>query len=106
MVAMLVGDEDAIERLRGDAEIFQTRDDLARAQPAIHEEAASIGLDEGAIARAAATEDGETEHTQFKTARREFAICDSEKINPRRVPPYGSGFFVSMSEKMCNFLAS
>ena len=40
----------------------QPRDDLPRAQARVHEQAAFVGRDERAVARAAAAQDGEGKH--------------------------------------------
>ena len=62
MIAMFVGEEDAIELLGSDAALLESEDDLARAQSAIDQNSAMIGRDQGAVSGTAAAEHGQTEH--------------------------------------------
>ncbi len=62
MVAVLMGEKQAIELLRGHAALFEPDDDLARAQSAIDKNSAVTGGNEGAIPGAAAAEHCQAEH--------------------------------------------
>jgi hypothetical protein len=62
MIAVLVGEEDAIELRRGDPALLEPDDDLPRAQSSINENPAMISRDKGAISGAAAAEHRQTEH--------------------------------------------
>ena len=69
MIAMLVGEEDAIELPRADSALFEPEDELARAQAAIDQKPAMIGRDERAISSAAAAEHGQCEHASISSGR-------------------------------------
>ena len=69
VIAMLVGEEDAIELARRDSALFEAKDELARAQAAIDQEPAMIGRDERAISGAAAAEHGQCEHASISSGR-------------------------------------
>ena len=58
MIAVLVGQEHAIELGRRDPALLEPNHDLPRAQSAIDQNPAVIGRDERAISRAAAAEHG------------------------------------------------
>ena len=62
MIAMFVGEQDAVEFVRRDPAEREPEDELARTQPAIDEQAAMLGRDQRAVPRAAAAEHGESEH--------------------------------------------
>ena len=62
VVAVLVGEQDAVEFLGFDPGLFQAHDDLARAQARVDQQSALVGGDERTVARAAAAQDGEGEH--------------------------------------------
>ena len=62
VIAVFVREQDAIELFGRHAALFETQNDLARAQSAIDENFAVIGRDQRAIPGAAAAEHGETEH--------------------------------------------
>ena len=68
MIAVLMGKQDAIEVFGRDAALFETEDELTRAQPAIYENFAMIRRDERAIPGTAAAEHGETEHAPYLAA--------------------------------------
>src|SRR6266850_1419501 len=65
MVAVLVGQENAVEFVRGKPAEREPEEELARAQAAIDEQPAMIGRDQRAIARASAAEHGQTEHARY-----------------------------------------
>ena len=69
VIAMFVGEEDAVELRGSDSALFEPHDDLACAQPAIDQEPAMIGRDERAISRAAAAEHGQSEHRWISSGR-------------------------------------
>ena len=73
MIAVLMGKQDAIEVIGRHAALFETEDDLTRAQPAIDENFAMIGCNESAIPGTAAAEHGETEHAPYLEAMFRFA---------------------------------
>ena len=62
MVAMLMGKQNPIELLRGDAALFEAQANLTRAQPAIDKKFAVIGCDQRTVPGAAAPEHRHTEH--------------------------------------------
>ena len=62
MIAVLVGEEHAIELLGRDSALLETQDELPRAQAAIDEKPAMIGRDQRAVSRAPAAEHRQTEH--------------------------------------------
>ena len=62
MIAMFVGEEDAIELFGRDSALGEAQDELPRAQSAIDQHPAMIGRDERAVSRAPAPEHGQTEH--------------------------------------------
>lgn len=70
VIAVLVGEENAIEFLRVDAAQREPLADLQAAQSPIDQDASLGRLDEGAIARAAAAEDGEMKHRLCFATRR------------------------------------
>ena len=65
MIAMFVGEQDAIELVRGDAALGEAQDKLARAQPAVDEQTAMLGRDERAVSRAPAPEHRQTKHARL-----------------------------------------
>jgi hypothetical protein len=65
VIAMLVGQEHAVELRRSDSALLEAPDNLARAQAAIDEKPAMIGRDERAISRAPAAEHRQTEHDRL-----------------------------------------
>jgi hypothetical protein len=73
MIAVLVGKQNAIELRGRNAALFESQDELARAQPAIDENFAVIGSHERAVPGAAAAEHGETEHAPYLAAMLRFA---------------------------------
>jgi hypothetical protein len=64
MVAMFVGEKHTIELVRCDPALFEPKDELSRAETAVHEQSAMIGRDERAISGTAAAEHGQTEHAR------------------------------------------
>ena len=64
MIAVLVGEKNAVELFRPDAAKFEPEDELARAQSAVDQEPAMIGRKQGRIPRAAAPEHREAEHSR------------------------------------------
>ena len=73
VIAMFVGEKDAIQLLDTDSAKFESRKDLARAQASIDEQPAVVGRDERAIPGAPAAEHGETEHVRSLLHRRRCA---------------------------------
>ena len=67
---MFVGEENPVEFVRRNPAKLKSQNELARAQSAIYQQPAMIGGDERAVSRAAATEDGETEHARYLANRR------------------------------------
>ena len=64
VIAMFVGEENAIELVGSDAALGQAQDKLARAQAAIDEQPAMIGRDERAVPGAPAPEHRQCEHVR------------------------------------------
>ena len=64
VIAMFVGEEDAVELVGSETALFQPQNNLARAQPAIHQQLAVIRRNQGAVSRAAAAKHGQTEHAR------------------------------------------
>ena len=62
MIGVFVREKHAIELLRDDAALLETQHQLPRAQPAIDENFAMIGCDQGAVSRAPAAEHGQAKH--------------------------------------------
>ena len=60
-----MGEEDAIELVRGDSALGQTQNKLARAQAAVDQQPAMIGRDERAVSGAPAPEHRQTEHVRL-----------------------------------------
>ena len=69
VIAVLVGEKNAVELVRGDPAQREPEHELARAQSAIDEQPAMIGCDERAISGAAAPEHGQTEHPRYVATR-------------------------------------
>ena len=65
VIAMFVGEENAIELVGSDAALGQAQDKLARAQAAINQQPAMIGRDERAVPRAPAPEHRQSEHVRL-----------------------------------------
>ena len=65
MIAMLMRQEHAVDLFRRDAALLEPEHHLTRAQPAIDQDLAVLGRYQGAVPRAAAAEDGETEHARY-----------------------------------------
>jgi hypothetical protein len=78
MIAMLVGEQNPIELFKGDTALFETQDDLARAQSAVDENFTMIGRDECAISGTATAEHGETEHAPYLAAMLRDAQINSQ----------------------------
>ena len=70
MIAVLMGEEDAIELGRGDPALLESDHDLPRAQSAIDQNPAVIRRDERAISSAAAAEHGQGEHRSISSGHR------------------------------------
>jgi len=88
MIAMLVGEEHAIELGRRDPALFEPDHDLPRAQPAVHKNPAMIGSDQRAIPRAAAAEHGQSEHRSISSGRRRVSqIGNGIRAERMRVIP-------------------
>ena len=64
--------------LGGDAESGEAFGRLPRAQAGVHQEAAGVGRDQGAVARAAAAQNGEGEHAVNKPEIRVSCKMDAE----------------------------
>jgi hypothetical protein len=62
VISVFVRQHNAVELLGRDATLFQTQNDLPRAETSINENLAVIGGDQGAVSRAPATEHGQAEH--------------------------------------------
>jgi len=62
MITMLVGEQNAIELIWGDAALLEAEDNLPRAQPTVDQQSTMIGGDQCAVPRAATPEHGQTEH--------------------------------------------
>ena len=84
VVAVLVREQHAVEFLGAEARLFQAHDDLARAQARVDQQPAVVGGQEGAVARAAAAQDGEGEHacvlsshhcSRAQTRKSDFRRC-------------------------------
>ena len=69
VIAVFMGQKHAIELVRRNSALSETKNQLARAQSTIDEEPAMIGRDEGAISCAAAAEHRETEHRPISNGR-------------------------------------
>ncbi len=65
MIAVLMGEENAIELGWRDPALLEPDNDLARAQSAIDQNPAVIGRNQRAISRAAAAEHGQSEHARL-----------------------------------------
>ena len=65
VIAMFVGEEDAIELVGSDSALGEAQDKLARAQSAVDQQPAMIGRDERAVSRAPAPEHRQTEHVRL-----------------------------------------
>ena len=69
LMSMFVREEDAIEFVRLNSALGQAENELARAQPAINQQPAMIGRDQGAGPSAPAPEHGEAKHGRLLTKR-------------------------------------
>jgi hypothetical protein len=67
VIAVLVGEEHAIELPRSDSALLEAQDELARAQSAIDQQPAMIGRDQRAVSGAAAAEHRQSEHVRLVT---------------------------------------
>jgi hypothetical protein len=65
VIAMFVGEEDAIELVGSDSALLEAQDELARTQSAIDQQPAMIGRDERAVSRAPAPEHRQSEHVRL-----------------------------------------
>ena len=65
MIAVLVGEKDAIELVRRDTALGQAQDELARAQSTVDQKPAMIGRDERTVSRAPAAEHRQSEHVRL-----------------------------------------
>ena len=65
VIAVFVGEEDAIELVGRDSALGQAQDQLPRAQPAVDQQPAMIGRDERAVSGAPAAEHRQTEHVRL-----------------------------------------
>jgi len=93
VIAMFVGEKDAIELVRGDSALSQAQDELSRAQSAVDQEAAMIGGDQRAISGAPAPEHRQTEHVRLvadaiRILKRNCRLA-AEKISLRPSPLRG-----------------
>src|SRR5689334_15504906 len=83
MIAMLEGEENAIELVRLDAAEGEAHHLLAHAEPAIDQQLAMIGRDQGGIPGAATPEHRQTKHVRYlarlatwhKQKANESSIC-------------------------------
>lgn len=64
VIAMFMGEQNAIELFRRNAALLQAQHETARTQSAIDQNFAVIGRDQRAISRATAPEHGEGEHAE------------------------------------------
>jgi hypothetical protein len=62
MIAVFVGEKNAVELRGHDATLFEAQNELARAQSTIDQNLAMIGGEQRAISGTAAAEHGQTEH--------------------------------------------
>jgi len=69
VIAVLVGEEDAIEPFGREVALLEPDDDLPGAQSAIDQDPAMIGRNKGAVPGAAAAEHGEAEHEESLAKR-------------------------------------
>ena len=69
MIAMLMGEENAVEFVRRDPAEGEPEDELARAQTAVDEQPAMIGREQRAVSSAATAEHGQTEHAGYLVNR-------------------------------------
>ena len=100
MVAMFVGQEDAIKLFRQDAALLEPKCDLARTEPAIDQNSAMIGGDERAVSGTAAAEHRQTEHAAIKRPRFGFRKLKSQKRPSfRRWQSKNALFFRSVIER-------
>src|SRR2546426_9769624 len=81
MIAMFVSEQDAIELFRRNSAHLQARQNLARAQSTIDEQATMIGCDQGAVSAAAAAEHDEAEHCAIFSRVRQHSQIE---MQPRR----------------------
>ena len=72
MVAVFVCDENGGEIFRCSADAGKARPDLARGESGVHEDTGFVGLNIGAIAGRAATEDGEFDGHEWTLKLLEF----------------------------------
>ena len=69
VIAMFVGEQDAIELFGSDSALGEAQDELSRAQSAVDQQPAMIGRDECAVSRAPASEHRQTEHSPISNGR-------------------------------------
>jgi hypothetical protein len=67
VIAMFVGEEDAIELLGSNSALGEAQDKLSRAQSAVDKQSAMIGRDERTVSGAAASEHRQTKHSRLVT---------------------------------------
>ena len=65
MIAVLVGEKNAVELFRPDAAKFEPDNKLPRAQSAIDQQPAMIGREQGRVPPAATAEHREAEHSRY-----------------------------------------
>ena len=77
VVAMLVGEKDAIEFVRGDPAEREAENELARAQAAVDEQPAMVGRDQRAVSGASAPEHRQTKHFRLLAKRTQSAQTET-----------------------------
>ena len=85
VIAMFVGEEDAIELVRSDSALREAQDKLARAQSAVDQQPAMIGRDERAVSRAPAPEHRQTKHCSISNGRAFSSQMEMRELKAARV---------------------
>jgi hypothetical protein len=67
VIAVFVGEQDAIELVGRDSAPGEAQDELSRAQSAVDQQPTMIGCDERAVSRAPASEHRQGEHARLVT---------------------------------------
>ena len=96
MIAVLVGEQNAIELLRHHAALLEPEHNLPRAQSAIDQDSAMIGRDQRTISGTAAPEHRQTEHDRYLATGSQFSQIKFTRRD--KISPPGKA-------RMCSFLA-